>query len=131
MGIINWCPHLLQEVVASGGKSPAINIFALQPGHATILRGLRLSVAADISRSTLAPALSGTSFMPVPEPARQGVCATAPEANAPKRWPIIKPLCIQHCVHNTCQFLVFSRQISSRRGEDHNADLTEHPAREH
>ncbi|MGZ8919753.1 MAG: hypothetical protein ACXW3L_02095, partial [Limisphaerales bacterium] len=50
IGIISSCPHLLQAVEASGGKSPGMKIFAPHPPHETILSGLRLSAATDIAQ---------------------------------------------------------------------------------
>jgi hypothetical protein len=42
IGIMMAWPHFLHGSEASGGKSPGMNVFASQPGHVTIFKGLSL-----------------------------------------------------------------------------------------
>ena len=49
IGIIIGLPHLVQGVVESGGRSPAIKTFALQPAQVTIRNGFRTSFDAGVT----------------------------------------------------------------------------------
>jgi hypothetical protein len=42
-------PHLVQGVVDSGGRSPEMKTFALQPAQLTIRSGLRTSFDAGVT----------------------------------------------------------------------------------
>jgi hypothetical protein len=58
MGIMIEWPHFLQDSVASGGKSPGMNVLASQPGQVTILRGLLGSLI--VSKKNLSPTFNQT-----------------------------------------------------------------------